>query len=177
MMYGFYGRLIHLDLTTGESVWREIEESRLRAFLGGIGLGTSLLYDYAPSGVDPFSPANPLILASAPLVDTGVTTTAKFAVVTKSPLTGFIADSLSSSFFALELKRTGLDALVITGRASSPVCLVIHESDVTIRDASFLWSKSPQETETSLREQLQDSTFHVAAIGQAGENLVRFATI
>src|SRR5690348_1418283 len=107
MMHGFHGRLLHLDLTSGQSVWREIETSRLRAFLGGIGLGTSLLYDYAPRGVDPFSPENPLIFASAPLVGTGLTTTAKFAVVTKSPLTGFIADSLSSSYFALELKRIG----------------------------------------------------------------------
>src|SRR5687767_2217648 len=117
-MHGFYGRLLHVDLSTGESFWREIEELRLRAFLGGIGLGTSLLYDYAPPRVDPFSPANPLIFASAPLVGTGLTTTAKFAVVTKSPLTGFIADSLSSSYFALELKRVGIDALVITGRAA-----------------------------------------------------------
>ncbi len=109
-MYGFHGRMLHVDLSTGQSLWHEIDESRLRAFLGGIGLGTSLLYDYAPPGVDPFSPANPLIFASAPLVGTGLTTTAKFAVVTKSPLTGFIADSLSSSYFALELKRIGLDA-------------------------------------------------------------------
>ena len=82
-------------------------KSRLRAFLGGIGLGASLLYEYAPPGVDPFAPANPLIFTSAPLVGTGLTTTAKYAVVTKSPLTGFIADSLSSSYFALELKRVG----------------------------------------------------------------------
>jgi aldehyde:ferredoxin oxidoreductase len=114
-MHGFHGRLLHVDLTTGRSVWRDIESSRLRAFLGGIGLGTSLLYDYAPPGVDPFAPGNPLIFASAPLVGTGLTTTAKYAVVTKSPLTGFIADSLSSSYFALELKRIGVDALLSLG--------------------------------------------------------------
>ena len=96
-MDGFCGRLLHLDLSSGRSVYHQIEESRLRACLGGIGLGTSLLYDYAPGGIDPLSPANPLIFTSAPLVGTGLTTTAKFAVVTKSPLTGFIADSLSSS--------------------------------------------------------------------------------
>ena len=96
-----------LILTSGQSSWRELEEPRLRAFLGGLGLGTSLLYDYAPPGVEPFSPANPLIFTSAPLVGTGLTTTAKFGVVTKSPLTGFIGDSLSSSHFALELKRAG----------------------------------------------------------------------
>jgi aldehyde:ferredoxin oxidoreductase len=107
-VYGFHGRLLHIDLTTRTYRWRDLEESRLRMFVGGIGLGTNLLFDMAPPAVEHLSPANPLILTSAPLVGTGLTTTAKFAVVTKSPLTGFIADSLSSSFFALELKRAGL---------------------------------------------------------------------
>jgi len=80
-MHGFHGWLLHIDLNCGKSSWLRLEESRLRAFLGGIGLGTSLLYDYAPPGVEPFVPANPLIFASAPLVGTGLTTTAKFAVV------------------------------------------------------------------------------------------------
>src|SRR5215217_1431561 len=125
-MYGFNGRLLHIDLGTGESSWIDLEEARLRAFLGGIGLGASLLYQYAPAGVDPLGPANPLIFTSAPLVGTGLTTTAKYAVVTKSPLTGFIADSLSSSYFALELKRVGIDALVITGRAAAMEYLFIQ---------------------------------------------------
>ena len=195
-MYGFHGRLLHVDLSSGVCSWREVEESRLRAFLGGIGLGTSLLYDFAPPGVEPFAPANPLIFTSAPLVGTGLTTTAKFAVVTTSPLTGFIADSLSSSFFALELKRTGLDAVVVTGQAPSPVYLFISDADkggqvsnlsstgrhdvyptVELRDAAHLWGKSASETETALREELHDTEVRVAAIGQAGENRVRFATI
>ncbi len=176
-MYGFHGRLLHIDLSHGSFFWKELEESRLRAFLGGIGLGTSLLYDYAPAGVEPFAPDNPLIFSSAPLVGTGLTTTAKFAVVTKSPLTGCIADSLSSSFFALELKRTGLDALVITGQAEQPVYVWITEDHVEIREASALWGKSAQETEVYVRGALHDAEVRVAAIGQAGENRVRFATI
>ena len=67
-MHGFYERLLHIDLSCGKSSWLRLEESRLRAFLGGIGLGTTLLYDYAPSGVEALAPANPLIFASAPLV-------------------------------------------------------------------------------------------------------------
>ena len=177
MMHGFHGRLLHLDLTSGRSVWREIEPSRLRAFLGGIGLGTSLLYDYAPRGVDPFSPENPLIFASAPLVGTGLTTTAKFAVVTKSPLTGFIADSLSSSYFALELKRIGIDALIITGRSSAMSYLSIKNQTVEIRSAEHLRGKSPLEAESVIRAELNWPSARVAAIGRAGENLVRFATI
>jgi aldehyde:ferredoxin oxidoreductase len=176
-MHGFHGRLLHVDLTSGQSSWHEIEESRLRAFLGGIGLGTSLLYDYAPPGVDPFSPANPLIFASAPLVGTGLTTTAKFAVVTKSPLTGFIADSLSSSYFALELKRIGLDALIITGRAAAMAYIYIHNQNVEVRAAEHLRGMSPVDTESVIRSELNSPTARVAAIGRAGENKVRFATI
>jgi aldehyde:ferredoxin oxidoreductase len=176
-MYGFHGRLLHIDLSTGQSSWRELEEARLRAFLGGIGLGTSLLYEFAPPGVEPFAPANPLIFTSAPLVGTGLTTTAKFAVVTKSPLTGFIADSLSSSHFALELKRLGLDALVITGKAASLVYIHIHDQKVEIREAQQLRGKSPGETEALMRSALDSSAVCVAAIGVAGENRVRFATI
>ena len=134
-MYGFHGRLLQIDLTNGHTSSSELEESRVRAFLGGLGLGTSLLYDYAPTGVEPFSPDNPLILTSAPLVGTGLTTTAKFGVVTKSPLTGFIGDSLSSSHFALELKRTGVDGIVITGRAPSLVYILISNQTVEIREA------------------------------------------
>ncbi len=176
-MYGFHGRLLHIDLSTGRSSWFDLEEARLRAFLGGIGLGASLLYDYAPAGVDPFAPVNPLIFTSAPLVGTGLTTTAKFAVVTKSPLTGFIADSLSSSHFALELKRLGLDALIITGRAASMAYLYIHDQSIEICAADQLRGKSPAETESAIRSELAAPTVRVAAIGKAGENLVRFATI
>ena len=176
-MYGFNGRLLHIDLTSRVYRWHALEEPHLRAFLGGIGLGVSLLYDFAPPRVEPFSPANPLILTSAPLVGTGLTTTAKYAVVTKSPLTGFIADSLSSSFFALELKRTGLDALVITGRASAPVYLFLNNEKVEIRDGEHLWGKGASDTEARIRLDLKDPAARVAAIGQAGEKRVRFATI
>ena len=176
-MHGFHGRLLDVDLETGRSSYGKLEESRLRAFLGGIGLGTSLLYDYAPVGVDPFSPLNPLIFASAPLVGTGLTTTAKFAVVTKSPLTGFVADSLSSSHFALELKRAGIDALVLTGRASSMVYLFIHDDKVEIREAEHLRGKSPNETQDSIRSELNCPLAWVASIGRGGENRIRFATI
>ena len=176
-MYGFHGQLLRIDLDSGKSSRHDLEESRLRSFLGGIGLGTSLLYEYAPPGVDPFSPANPLIFTSAPLVGTGLTTTAKFGVVTKSPLTGFIGDSLSSSHFALELKRTGCDAIVITGQAASLVYLLISDRKVEIRQAEHLRGKSPSETEDAIRTEIHSPALRVAAIGRAGEHLVRFATI
>ncbi|HEY7319676.1 MAG TPA: aldehyde ferredoxin oxidoreductase N-terminal domain-containing protein, partial [Candidatus Binatia bacterium] len=156
-MHGFHGRLLHVDLSTGKSSWHDLPGLRLRAFLGGIGLGTSLLYEYAPARVEPFSPGNPLILTSAPLVGTGLTTTAKFGVVTKSPLTGFIGDSLSSSHFALELKRAGLDAVVITGQAASAVYLLISDRNVEIHEAGPLRGKSPNETEAAIRAELKST--------------------
>jgi aldehyde:ferredoxin oxidoreductase len=176
-MHGFHARLLHIDLTGGKSAFQDLAESRLRGFLGGIGLGTSLLYDYAPAGVDPLAPANPLIFTSAPLTGTGLTTTAKYAVVTKSPLTGFIADSLSSSHFALELKRIGVDAVVITGKASSMVYVFIQDGAVEIRPAEHLRGKNPSDTEAAIRKELKRPALWAAAIGKGGENLVRFATI
>jgi len=169
--------LLHVDLDAGASAWCALAEERLRSFLGGTGLGTSLLHDYAPRGVDPLSPANPLIFTSAPLVGTGLTTTAKFGVVTKSPLTGFIGDSLSSSHFALELKRAGLDAIVITGRAAATVYLLIDHRHVEIRKAEHLRGKSPKETEAAIISELGSAAVRVASIGAAGESRVRFATI
>ena len=176
-MYGFCGRILHVDLSTGRSRYHGLAESRLRACLGGIGLGASLLHEYAAAGVEPLSSANPLIFTSAPLAGTGVTTTAKFAVVTKSPLTGFIADSLSSSHFALELKRIGVDGLVITGQAPSLAYLVVTDDRVEIRDAEYLRGKTPNECESLIREELTLPSARVASIGVAGENRVRYATI
>lgn len=174
-MFGFSGRLLHVDVSNGRAVWHPIADTRLRQCLGGIGLGTSLLYELAPAGVDPFAPENPLVFASAPLTGTPLTTTAKFAVLTRSPLTGFIADSLSSSHFALELKRLGIDALVVTGAAASLSYLLIRDDRVEIRAAGHLSGAAPHETEAAVRREA--AGVRVASIGPAGEHRVRFATI
>jgi aldehyde:ferredoxin oxidoreductase len=176
-MHGFHGRILKIDLTTATYTSLEFDGSRLHRCLGGIGLGADLLYEFAPPGIDPLAPENPLIFASAPLVGTPLTTTAKYAVVTKSPLTGFIADSLSSSYFALELKRLGVDALVITGRSPTWIYLVIDGGRVLFREAPHLIGKSATETDSLLRAESKNHSFRVAAIGLAGENGVRFATI
>jgi aldehyde:ferredoxin oxidoreductase len=169
--------VLHVDLSRGRSVYHALEPSRLRTCLGGVGLGTSLLHEYAPPGVDPLSPDNPLVFTSAPLTGTRLTTTAKFAIVTKSPLTGFIADSLSSSHFALELKRLGIDGLVITGRAASLAYVLVRGEHVEIRTAEQLSGRSPGDTEAFIRADARAPGLWVASIGAAGERGVRFATI
>src|SRR5262245_13502963 len=112
-MYGYHGRYLRIDLTAGTAAEVSLPEDVLRHFLGGVGLGAYLLHREAPPRVDPLSPASPLIFSLSPLVGTPLTTSAKFAVVAKSPLTERLNDALSSSHFAIAAKRAGCAALVI----------------------------------------------------------------
>ena len=175
-MYGYNGRALVVDMTARQTRWEPLEEDVLHCFIGGIGLGTYLLHRFCPPGVDPLHPSNPLIFATSPLVGSRLTTSSKFAVVTKSPLTRFIGDSLSSSFLATELKRSGLDALVITGRSTEPTLLFINDGDVEFLDASGLMGFATSTTERAVRERLGYRT-RVACIGPAGEALVPYASI
>src|SRR5262249_36762541 len=118
----------------------------------------------------------PLIFSLSPLVGTPLTTSAKFAVVAKSPLTDRLNDALSSSHFAIAAKKAGCDAIVITGTCSAPALLVIEDGRVSIEPASDLWGLPVAETAVRLRARL-GPRFHTAVIGPAGENLVRYATI
>lgn len=176
MRCGYHGKLLRVDLSSRTYELQELPERLLRDFIGAVGLGTRLLYECAPAGTDPLSPENPLIFATTPLVGTPVTTSAKYAVVAKSPLTGFIGDSLSGSHLAVELKRTGVDALVITGAAHELTCLVMEDGRVRFVSAGHLAGRGTGETEEAIRHELGDH-LRVAAIGPAGENLVRYATV
>ena len=175
-MYGYNGRVLVIDLTARTSWWERLDAGVLRAFIGGTGLGAYLLYKHCPPQVNPLDAANPLIFVGSPLVGSRLTTSSKFAVLTKSPLTGFIGDSLSSSFMATELKKTGTDALIIIGKSASPCLLSIDDGDVRFLDASDLLGKSTSETERAVKQRLGHRT-RVACIGTAGERLVRFASI
>ncbi len=174
-MFGYHGKAMVVNLTTQSVRYDPLSEEMLRRFIGGIGLGTYLLYNYCPPKVEPLDPANPLIFVCSPLVGSRLTTSSKFAVVTKSPLTGFIGDSLSSSFLATELKKTGNDALIITGRSPFPTLLSINDGEVEFLDATDLLGLSTSETEQAVKERLGRRT-RVACIGPAGERLVKFAS-
>ena len=176
MMFAYHGRYLRVDLSDRSSNWTPLAEEVLRRFLGGVGLATYLMHREAPARVQPLAPAAPLIFALSPLVGTPLTTSAKFAVVAKSPLTDRLNDALSSSHFALAAKRAGLDALVIAGACSEPSVLIIDEGAVRIEPARDLWGLSAAEASERLQERL-GPRFHTAIIGPAGENLVRYATI
>ena len=175
-MYGYHGKALVVDLSSGAHRWDNIPEQVLRSFIGGIGLGTYLLYKYCPAGADPLGSDNPLIFAASPLVGSRLTTSSKFAVMTKSPLTGFIGDSLSSSFLATELKKSCGDALIIVGQAETPTLLFIEDGVPQFLDAAGLMGLGTFDTEQAVKERLGRQT-RVASIGPAGENLVRYASI
>lgn len=182
-MYGYAGRLLRVDLSSGDCWAEPIDPAALQLTIGGIGLGTYLLYTYCPSGVDPLAPEAPLLFVSSPLVGTAVTTTAKYAVLAKSPLTGYIGDSLSSSHLALELKRTGYDALVITGTCREWSYLVVTDHPdrpAVLRSAGRLTGLGTWQTENAVREELAGEGMpaaRTAVIGPAGEHQVLYATI
>lgn len=175
-MGGYHGRYLRIDLNSGTARYVELSESVLRRFLGGVGLGTWLLHHECRPGVDPLAREAALAFCFSPLVGTSLTTSAKFAVVAKSPLTFRLNDALSSSHFALAGKRSGADALVIVGACAAPSVLVIEDGAIRIEPAGELWGLDSDETTRQLGERFGPE-FHSAVIGPAGEHLVRFATI
>jgi aldehyde:ferredoxin oxidoreductase len=173
---GYFGQALIVDATDGTSRSLPLPDDVLRAYLGGAGLGTWLLHRVGPPGVDPLGPGAPLAFVFSPLVGTPLTTSAKFAVVAKSPLTGMLTDALASSQFAIAGKLTGHDAIVITGRAAAPAVLLIDADGARLRDAADLAGLAAADADAKLRDQLGRG-WRVAAIGPAGERGVRYATI
>jgi aldehyde:ferredoxin oxidoreductase len=176
MAFGYHGRYLRIDATIGTAEPVPLDESTLRRYLGGVGLAAHVVTTECPPGVDPLAPANPLAFVFSPLVGTPLTTSAKFAVAAKSPLTDRFCDALASSRFALAGKRTGFDAIVIRGKCDAPSVLLIDEGIVRIEPADDVWGKTIPEAEAHLATRYgPDWAF--AVIGPAGEHLVRFATI
>jgi aldehyde:ferredoxin oxidoreductase len=173
---GYFGRALVVDAADGAGTALPLSDEILRAYLGGAGLGTWLLHRLGPPGADPLAPDAPLAFVFSPLVGTPLTTSAKFAVVAKSPLTGLLTDALASSQFAIAGKLTGYDAIVVTGRAARPSVLLIDGDGARLQDAAGLAGLTAAEADEKLRERLGRG-WRVAAIGPAGERGVRYATI
>jgi aldehyde:ferredoxin oxidoreductase len=175
---GYFGAALVVDVgVAGAAASRlELSDEVLRAYLGGVGLGTYLLHRLGPAGVDPLAPEAPLAFVFSPLVGTPLTTSAKFAVVAKSPLTGLLTDALASSQFAIAGKLTGHDAIVVRGRTDVLSVLLVDADTVRTETAPELAGLSAADTETALRERFGRG-WRAAVIGPAGERGVRYATI
>ena len=173
---GYFGRALVIDVATAATSVLPLSEEVLRGYLGGAGLGAWLMHRLAPPGADPLSAQTPLAFGFSPLVGTPLTTSAKFAVVAKSPLTGMLNDALSSSHFAISGKLTGHDAIVVRGACDRPSALLVDGDGARLADAADLWGLPAAQAESRLRERLGRG-WRIAAIGPAGERLVRYATI
>ncbi len=174
--HGNHGRYLRIDVTRQASQSEVIDQQELRKFLGGSGLGTYLLLREEAAEVDPLAPEAVLAFVFSPLVGSPLTTSAKFAVVSKSPLTGRLNDSLASSRFALEGKKTGHDAILLRGRATQPSVVLIDDDQISLEPAGDLWGKSCPDAERLLKERYGPD-YQAAVIGPAGEQQVRYATI
>jgi len=175
-MYGNRGRILKVNLSTGEIKEELYDESVARMFLGGNGLAAKLIYDNVPFTADPLGPENAIVFSVGPLTDTPLWGTSRGHVASISPLTGIFADSNYGGQFGTAQKRAGFDAIFITGMSSKPVYISVTEEGGQIHDASHLWGKSTHETITALEEQ-QGKGSVCASIGPAGENGVLFANI
>ena len=174
---GYNGRILRVNLSNKSTTTEAIDELFCRRYIGGAGFTTYYLWKELKQGVDPLAPDNKLIFALGPVSGLQLPGAARNCVGAKSPLTGGIAKSEAGGFWVAELKRAGYDAIIIEGRAETPVYLWIQDGEASIRDASHLWGKETRETEAAVRAELGDDHIQLALIGPAGENMVRYACI
>lgn len=173
---GYAGKQLWVDLSGRHMEVRPTEFEFANEYVGGRGFTSRIQYEKVKPDTDPLGPENVLIFAAGPVVGTQVPGSSRTIVAGRSPLTGILGDSSMGGNFAPALKFAGWDLLVFEGRADSPVYLLIDNDKVEIKDARHLWGKDFFETEEILKAEL-GSDVKVAGIGQAGENLVKFASV
>ncbi len=177
-MYGYWGKILWVDLTSGDISTQEFDEAFAKKWLGGVGFGVKLLYDNIPAGADPMGPDNILFLGVGPIQGkTGVLGSGRFTLSFKSPLTGFWGNSTGGGHLAEAVKKAGWDGIAVKGAADKPVYIHINEDKVEIKDASAVWGKDVRETQDALRKEIGDEKAQIMPIGQGGENLVKYAAV
>lgn len=175
-IYGWCGRILQIDLNTGHIKIDPLEHDQVKKFIGGRGLNSWTLYNRVKNDLDEFHPENPVILGAGPLCGTLVPAANKFTFTTKSPLTNIFADSCAGGYFGPELKYAGYDQVLFTGISDRPLYILIDDEDIQLKPADDLWGKDTWTTQKEIKR-LHGDDFQIACIGQAGENLVRYAGI
>ena len=179
-MHGFYGRYLTIDLGKKDHSIETINDDVYETYLGGKGLASYLLYELNPPGVDPLSAENTLIFATGPLGGSTIWGSCRYGVYTKSPLTGFFAESYSGGRTPDAIDATGFDAIVIQGRCDEPAVLTVHPEGVDFHSAGELWGKETYGVEDAIKERFAREEYRkkgALVIGPASENLVRFGCI
>ena len=174
-MYGYLGKILRIDLSSGR-LWDEpLNENYARDYIGGSGLAARYLYDLIDADTDPLGPEAPLFFLTGPLVGTSMSSAGRYSVCARSPLTGIWGEANSGGFFGPELRYSGYDGILITGKAEKPVWLSIIDGNAELYEASGLWGCDIYETQKRLQQIMGDAKVRVACIGVAGENLVKIA--
>ncbi|MBB5349712.1 aldehyde ferredoxin oxidoreductase family protein [Desulfoprunum benzoelyticum] len=181
-MHGFYNRILTIDLSSRTSVNEEVADEVLRQCLGGKGLATRLLLERNPAGVDPLAPENHLIFATGPFCGGRLWGGSRYGVFTKSPLTGFYAESYSGGKVPEAIDAAGFDAIVLHGRADRPTVLTVTPEGAEFHDADDLWGMETFAAEAAAVARFAPNREGyrkpgAVVIGPAGENLVRYAII
>ena len=177
MLHGYGGHILRVDLTTGLIQREKTDPAYMLDVIGGRGLNSTRMYEELPRDCDPLAAENMLLIGVGPLTGTLLSASAFMTISGKSPLTGILGDSAAGGFFGAELKLAGYDQVVMTGRCDKPSYLYIADDHIEIRDATHLWGKDIWQTTAAIRKDIHDNAVQVAAIGPAGENLVKFATV
>ena len=177
MPFGYTGKVLHIDLTSGQIKVEQPPASFYRMYMGGSAMGLHYLLEMVPPKADPLGPENVLVFSVGVLTGAPISGLSRVMANAKSPLTGGIGDAEGGGFWPAEFKFSGFDALVIKGQSPKPVYLWVHDGEAELRDASHLWGKVTGEAEAMLREELGDKRVQVLQIGPAGEKQVKFACI
>jgi len=173
---GYVGQILEVNLTSSKMESVPLNKKWIGLYIGGAGYATRLLYDLIDKSTNPLSPENPLIIMTGPL--TGVAATSpKTAILSRSPLTGFLGKTICGGSFGIALKKAGYDGIVLKGKADSPTYLSIINGVPKLHSASKIWGKGTFETFNEIRRDLGEEKVRVAAIGPAGENLVKISSI
>jgi len=176
LKWGYTGKILYVDLSKSKYWVEELKESLAKTYVGGSGLAAYILWNLVDGGVDPLSPENPLIIATGPATGALAPSAGRFALVSKSPLTNIWGESHAGGFFGPEVKYAGYDVVVVLGKSSTPVSLVIDDGNVEIYRSTGLWGLNTRDTTNELRSRF-GKDYHVMCIGPAGEELVRFASV
>jgi aldehyde:ferredoxin oxidoreductase len=177
MKNGFTGRILRINLRNEKTSFETIDETFYRRYFGGRGLISYTLLNELEPKIDPLGPQNKLIFACGPITGAPISGSGRNSVGAKSPLTGAYGEAEAGGYWGAELKRTGGDAIIVEGKASSPVYLWIQDQKVELRDAASLWGLEIKKAQETIRKDLGDKTVKVALIGPGGEGLVRYASV
>jgi aldehyde:ferredoxin oxidoreductase len=177
MLYGYAGKILHVDLTGGDMTVEQPSENFYRTYWGGSAMGAYYLLKGTPAGADPLGPANTLSFMLSATTGVPISGQSRCTVTAKSPQSGLIGDSQAGGFWPAELKFAGFDGIVVTGQSAYPVYLWIHDGEAELRDATQLWGKITGDVESTIRDELGDPKIQVAQIGPAGERLIPMANI